>query len=111
MGSPRKILLSPKDSRQYLGPLDLNCLQGSGIQSQRLQNSRSNLRRLNRDSKGFGRKARVRYKDHHVRVVVGEPAMFGLLRCAAGVRHTYVRSNDDVRSSGITVWRNPRIIE
>ena len=74
-----------KDSRKHLRTLHPHALQTRWIQTQRLQDGRSNLTGLYRRRKRLGLQARIRHQDHHVGVVVGEAAVLGLLLGASGI--------------------------
>src|SRR5271167_222822 len=87
--------------RQNWRTLLLYRLKLVGVQSERLENGWSNLggqnSRVNRARLEF----RVRKQHDHVGVVVRETTVLFLFRAAAGVDHTVVGGDDDIRGARI----------
>src|SRR5262245_34601184 len=72
----------PLEAREHLRALEPNRLQAVGIEPQGLQKGRGNLRGLHGSREGPRRDPRAGQQQHHVDVIVREPAVLGLLRCA-----------------------------
>src|SRR5271165_2410202 len=87
--------------RQDRSTLDLHRLELVGIQSERLQNSWSDLRGLNRRVYRARRECRVRKQHDHAGVVVRETSVLLLLLATAGVNHAVVGRDDDVWSARV----------
>ena len=92
------------DRRKDAGSLSTNGTQGRRIETQGLEDGRRHLDGAHSVADRLGLEGRIGQQQHDIRVVMGEPAVLGQFRRAAGVSNADVRGHDDVRRARVYGW-------
>src|SRR5579863_5523786 len=82
----------------------LDGVESVGIEAEDLQDGGSHLSGLHKGMDGPPLDRRIRYQEHHVRIVPSVAAMLGLLFQAARVDNADVRQHDDIGCAGIAAF-------
>ena len=74
------------------------------IKAEDLQDRRSHLSGLHETSDSAGTGVRIRYQQHHIGIVMCEPAVLGSLFEVSGIHHSHIWNHDDVRRARIAAF-------
>src|SRR5580704_11928871 len=95
------LMVQARENRRAFVP---DGVEGIRVKAKDLQDSGSHLSGLDKAVDGPGLDARIRYQQHHVRIIPSEAAMLGLLFQTSGVDHAHVRQHDDIGGARVTTF-------